>query len=97
MTVKLLVLVRADGTTSTLDIKKVPWPSSWLVIEGIPYQRADIAWRPEERADEPHGALVYTEVEPGRYEKERACAIATVARAERALAEMPKLSGVAIR
>ncbi len=94
MTVKLLLLVRADGNTRQLDPKKIPWPGRWLVVENVPYQRGDIAWRLEEGEDEPHGTMVFVEVEPRRYASERARILGHYESAARDLAEMPLLDAV---
>ncbi len=88
MSVQHLVFVRADGTVNSEPISS--YPERWIVRDGIPYERGEIAWSKPE-GDEPHGAMVYVQVEPRRYTCERERLVADHGRAARELAAMPAL------
>lgn len=71
MSVQHLVFVRADGATERVRVDAYAFPERWIVRDAVPYQRGEIAWNRPEEVKEPHGALVYVEVEPKRYVYER--------------------------
>ena len=89
MSVQCLVFVRADGSTERTLIDA--YPERWIVRDGVPYERDGIAWKKDEEEKEPHGAMVYIEVPPSRYEYERKRVLENAELAARDLAAMPEL------
>ena len=89
MSVQCLVFVRADGSTERTLVDD--FPEKWIVRNGVPYERDGIAWKKDEGEENPHGAMVYVEVPPNRYNAIRNSVRETFERCQRDYLAMPEL------